>query len=352
MSKVRHCTKVEYTQKGKANPLALWEGILSVWAHLWAVSPPVFVFSLFFVPCRVQQSGTEDLPKINLSSSVRLGHEETGSYKCRKTQSRTWSHNSDRRPDAHPDLSHNAALNNGKSRAAELRTNEQKKIPESESSACCYEFSAFLDQWIRAFIQAASKRTHKRICAHRCEDTHVGNTCKAAVSQSAMSLFRCSEQTASLRNFKLVLLSRLLTGASGAELKTTLEHMSYWSDQSQQSCRHTITSYLSHRGDGWKDNWDGACHPYTRTPTSEERTAAIYIRCLCFYKEVGTLVKLISLLSLYWFHRGIINDNPWAVEVFSMYLLFFQWQICKIIICLFDLCLSCFVLLIQNHSTV
>lgn len=289
MSKVRHCTKVEYTQKGKA----LWEGILSVWAHLWAVSPPVFVVSLFFVPCRVQQSGTEDLPKINLSSSVRLGHEETGSYKCKK-------HNSHRRPDAHPDLSRNAALNNGKSRAAELRTNEQKKIPESESSACRYEFSAFLDQWIRAFIQAASKRTHKRICAHRCDDTHVENTCKAAVSQSAMSLFRYSEQTASLRNFKLVLLSRLLTGASGAELKTTLEHMSYWSDQSQQRCRHTITSYFSHRGDGWrrKDDWDGACRLYIRTPTSEERTAAIYIWCLCFYKEVGTLVKLVSLSLL------------------------------------------------------
>lgn len=45
MSKVRHCTKVEYTQKGKA----LWEGILSVWAHLWAVSPPYLSspFSLF-----------------------------------------------------------------------------------------------------------------------------------------------------------------------------------------------------------------------------------------------------------------------------------------------------------------
>lgn len=80
MSKVRHCPKVEYTQKGNA----LWECILSVWAQLWAVSPPVFVVSLFFVPCRVQQSGTEDLPKINLSSSVRLGHEETGSYKCKK----------------------------------------------------------------------------------------------------------------------------------------------------------------------------------------------------------------------------------------------------------------------------
>lgn len=273
-----------------ANPLALWEGILSVWAHLWAVSPPYLSspFSLF---------------PAEFSSLAQKIYQRTI---CRHLS--VW----DTRKRVHTNVEkHNHA------HAHTAPTEGQTPIPippvtlhsiaakaelqnwGQTSSACCYEFSAFLDQCIRAFSQAASKRTHKRICAHRCEDTHVGNTCKAAVSQSTMSLFRYSEQTASLRNFKLVLLSRLLTAASGAELKTTLEHMSYWSDQSQQSCRHTITSYLSHSGDGWsrKEDWDGACHLYIRTPTSEER-GAIYI-CLCFYKEVGTLVKLISLLSLF-----------------------------------------------------
>lgn len=99
--------------------------ILSVWAHLWAAGLCLLLFL-----CSLQSpTGTEEdrrSTEINLLSCVCPGHEEAASY---KSQSRTCLHNSHRRQDFHPNLSHNTALNNGKTRAAELRKNEQKENP-------------------------------------------------------------------------------------------------------------------------------------------------------------------------------------------------------------------------------
>lgn len=78
------------------------------------------------------------------------------------------------------------------------------------------------------------------------EETHRAHTHKTAVSHTAE--LRHSERAAAHPNLKNLLVSPTLKGARGTEFETTSEHMSYWSDQSKQCCRHTNTFYMSQRG--------------------------------------------------------------------------------------------------------
>lgn len=154
----------------------------------------------------------------------------------------------------HPNLPQNTALNNSKTTSPEQSTNEQKKIPKSENSVCCLKFSAFLDHRVWAFSRTASKHTHSSsACTHRCRRRHTEHTPTKQLSVIQLS----SEQAAAQPNLKNLLVSPILKGAWGAEFETTLEHMSYWSDQSKQCCRNTNTFYLYQRGGRWSrdDNW-------------------------------------------------------------------------------------------------
>lgn len=176
---------------------------------------------------------------------------------------------------SHPNLFQNIALNNcnGKTRAAEQSTNEQKKIPESESSVCCCEFSAFLDHGVWAFSRAAWKHTHNSVHTHRRGRTHAEQTHTKQPSVTQLSLLRYS---AAQSNFKNLLVS---PPPQGTEFKTTLEHMSYWSDLSKLCSRHTNTSYLSQRGGRWSSNDDWVILAFCHVCSSQTNIKIVfYIR--------------------------------------------------------------------------
>lgn len=108
----------------------------------------------------------------------------------------------------------------------------------------------------RLGVQSDGFKTYtQKHCLHTQiqERTHRAHTHKTAASHWAE--LRYLERAAVQPKLKNLLVSPTLKGGWGAEFETTLEHMSYWSDQSKQWCRHTNTFYLSHGGRWWnRDN--------------------------------------------------------------------------------------------------
>lgn len=81
----------------------------------------------------------------------------------------------------HHNLPQNIALNNTKTRAAEQSTNEQKKIPKSESSVCCYKFSVFLDHRASEHSAGVLQNIHTAALVH----TDAGEDTQSTYPQSS-----------------------------------------------------------------------------------------------------------------------------------------------------------------------
>lgn len=170
----------------------------------------------------------------------------------------------------HHNLAQDIALNNGKTRAAEQSTNEQKKIPESVSSVCCCEFSPFLDHRVGAFSWAAAEHTRSHTQTRK--NTHRAHMHKAAVSHSAklpQILRTCSH---SVKLFASPLRC----------LKNILEHMNYWSNQSKCCSRNTNISFFYSQEEGWGQEWWPSQQANKKSEQQNEKSFLLQ----CFQKEL------------------------------------------------------------------
>lgn len=228
----------------------------------------------------------------------------------------------------HHNLAQDIALNNGKTRAAEQSTNEQKKIPESVSSVCCCEFSPFLDHRVGAFSWAAAEHTRSHTQTRK--NTHRAHMHKAAVSHSAklpQILRTCSH---SVKLFASPLRC----------LKNILEHMNYWSNQSKCCSRNTNISFFTpKRRDGDKND-DRVSKPIRRVNNKMKKVFCFSVSkknsygrihqfmSLFFNKKVGILVYLVilSLFYLFWLHNYLfeplidaqtVYDSNTSVKMYS-----------------------------------
>lgn len=206
---------LRHNMHGKEKAFSANPSVLVMRRHPFSLSAPVGDQSLclhLLPSCRVRQSASEEEGRRSTKDRCVVITSVWDTSSLVHTNIEKYTHAHARTPSTvelktfHPNLPQNIALNNGKTRAAEQSTNEQKKIPESESSVCCCEFSAFLDHRVWAFSQAASKHTHSSARTHTHRKTHAERTPKNATASHSAKL-RYSERVAAQSDLKNLLVS-------------------------------------------------------------------------------------------------------------------------------------------------
>lgn len=230
----------------------------------------------------------------------------------------------------HPSLTENKPFNYGKTRAERIPAKENPSLLLgifcSPGSSCLSSQPSCFKIYVRRVLYSTHRhgRTHTR--------THTQSSCQSLTQACSDAQ---NEQS---------LIQPPLSEANGAVFKTAFEHQNYWSDRS-----FVVTQApFIRRRKVKKERWPTTKLACNKLPLNVSVLAHLLLNGLL---ESLTDTQTARVSST-WHTRICIQQLHINTHYIPMTSPDLQ-KIYRIMICVFDLCLSCrFTWLIQNHSTV